>query len=414
MNKKRGDFVKKIYLILMLLLASLFVVSCQNESEITEDRFDYSFSFNNDYMYAYIAINISTETEEEAHSVRDQVESIYRMYHELTTSYDPLDENSDYLENIYSINQQKNQKLEIDKELYDLLVYAEEIKSLSNGYFDISIGKVVDAWKDIITPEEDPQIGDTVFLLDDEVYVEVTGINLQNGRISVENYTDTFAFYEYKQDITTEAFNLTIDKVNQIDTEDFNIILTEENQKYYIEIQGEDIKLDLGAISKGYATQKVYDLFVELGIEYFSVSAGSSSIVVGKHPIRESGKYWIELANPILGPNYSEAYGTFYTSNNSITTSGNYEKYVIYGGNRYHHIVSPLTKQPAHFYHTVTLIGPNAGLLDALSTALFSMPKAELEAWILEHQEELQIDIITFNQDRTISKYLINDIDEDF
>ena len=42
------------------------------------------------------------------------------------------------------------------------------------------------------------------------------------------------------------------------------------------------------------------------------------------------------------------------------------------------------------------------------------MPKSELEAWILAHQEELQIDVITFNQDRTVSKYLIRDIDEDF
>lgn len=406
--------MKKIYAVLVLLLTALFVVSCKDNDGNPEDKFDYSFSFNNDYMYAYIAVNITAETEEQAHSIRDQVENIYSMYHELTTNYDPLDENSGYLENIYSINQKKNQKLEIDKELYDLLVYAEEIKVLSNGYFDISIGKIVDAWKDIITPEEDPEIGDMVFLLEDEVYAEVTAINTQNGRISVENYTDTFAFYEYKQDITTEAFNLTVDRVNQIETDDFDIILTEETDKYYVEIQGNDIKLDLGAISKGYATQKVYDLFVEEGIEYFSVSAGSSSIVVGTHPIRENGKYWIELANPILGPNYSEAYGTFYTNNGSVTTSGNYEKYVVYGGNRYHHIVSPLTKQPAHFYHTVTLIGPNAGLLDALSTALFSMPKAELDAWILEHQEELQINIITYNQDRTISKYLIDDIDEDF
>jgi thiamine biosynthesis lipoprotein len=395
------------------MMSALFIVSCQDEKP-KEDTYSYSFSFNNDYMYAYIAINITAESEEQAHTIRDQVEDIYSMYHDLTTNYDPLEEESLYLENIYSINQKKNQKLEIDKELYDLLVYAEEIKELSNGYFDIAIGKVVDAWKDIITPEEDPIVGDIVFLLEDEVYVEVTAINPQNGRISVEGYTDTFAFYEYKQDITAEAFNLTLDRVEQIDTEDFDIILSEEDNKYYVEITGEDIKLDLGAISKGYATQKVYELFVETGIEYFSISAGSSSIIVGKHPIRENEKYWIELANPILGPNYSDAYGTFYVSDNSVTTSGNYEKYVMYDSNRYHHIVSPATKRPAQFYHTVTLIGPNAGLLDALSTALFSMPKSELEAWILAHQEELQIDVITFNQDRTVSKYLIRDIDEDF
>jgi thiamine biosynthesis lipoprotein len=80
----------------------------------------------------------------------------------------------------------------------------------------------------------------------------------------------------------------------------------------------------------------------------------------------------------------------------------------MYEGNRYHHIVSPKTKMPAQFYHTVTIIGQDAALLDALSTALFSMPKNELEEWIADHQTELGLEIITFNQDRTVSEYLVN------
>jgi len=43
-----------------------------------------------------------------------------------------------------------------------------------------------------------------------------------------------------------------------------------------------------------------------------------------------------------------------------------------------------------------------------LSTALFSMPKNELEEWIADHQTELGLEIITFNQDRTVSEYLVN------
>ncbi|MDX9690883.1 MAG: FAD:protein FMN transferase [Acholeplasmataceae bacterium] len=406
--------MKRIFSIFMLFLLVIFLVACKDQDN-PKNEYVHNFSFDN-YMYTLIRISITAESKEKALELEEEIENIYSMYHDLTSnqSHDALDDDSPYLENLYSINNQKNIQLEIDKELYDMISYSLDLKAVTNGYFDISIGKVVDAWKALIVPEESPEIGDDVFLIEDEVYKKVTAINYDTGRISVEDYTKTFSFFDYKRDITTEAFNLTINHVEQIDFSDFEIDLFEEDEKYYIRIDGDDIKLDLGAISKGYATQKVHDLLKENGVEYFSISAGSSSIVVGKNANRENDEFWISLANPIETSTSTPEYGTFYMKDNSITTSGNYEQYIIYQGQRYHHIVSPKTKQPAHFYHTVTLIGENAGLLDALSTALFSMSPTELETWIDQYQDVYNIDVITYNQDRTISKYLIRDIREDF
>ena len=112
------------------------------------------------------------------------------------------------------------------------------------------------------------------------------------------------------------------------------------------------------------------------------------------------------LANPVrTGPN-DRTYGMIYIADMSITTSGNYEQYALYEGLRYHHIVSPLTKMPEHYYYTITVLGDDAGALDAISTALFSMPPNVLDSWINENLEDLAIEIIIFNYDKTIDTYL--------
>jgi len=404
--------MKKTVMIFLLFLLFIGLIGCR-ETEETEEAHSYAHSFSLDnYMFTLIRVNFRTESRQKALLIQQEIENIYKMYHELTTNYDPLAANSPYKQNIYLINQQKNTKLEIDKELYDILVLSEELSTITNGYFNIGIGKIVDAWKAIITPEELPNIGDVIYLVEFDEYKQVTEID--KGSIFVQGYTQAFSLFDIKMDITDLALNETISNVNQININEFNIELTIESDSYYVEISGEDIKLDLGAISKGYATQKAYEYLQSEDVKYYSISAGSSSIVIGEHFQREGGKFWIELANPIQTTTTSPGYGTFYAKNLSVTTSGNYEQYVMNQGKRYHHIVSPSTKQPAHFYHTVTLIGEDAGLLDALSTALFSMSKEQLEAWIDLYQNVYQIDIITYNQDRTISKYLIRDIDEDF
>jgi thiamine biosynthesis lipoprotein len=115
---------------------------------------------------------------------------------------------------------------------------------------------------------------------------------------------------------------------------------------------------------------------IEEGVEYFSITAGSSSISVAQNYNRNTRLYHVSLANPVAP---TGVYGMIYVKNVAINTSGNFEQYALYQGLRYHHVISPKTKMPAHYYHTVTVIGSDAGLLDALSTALFSMPVAELD-----------------------------------
>lgn len=59
-----------------------------------------------------------------------------------------------------------------------------------------------------------------------------------------------------------------------------------------------------------------------------------------------------------------------------------------------------------HYYHTITIIGQDAGLLDAISTAMLSMSPEVLDAWLEEHQDNLDIEVIRFNYDGTITENL--------
>lgn len=419
--------MRKLIILGMILSSLLLLTACRSQ-EI------YIFNFY-DYMDTFITVSVSASSENDADQYKEDIDAIFSMYHDLSTSYEALEEDSVYLENIYSINQNIGQKLEIDQALYDVISYANDIKILTNDYFDISIGKAVDVWKHLMTEVTDGfEVGDSIFVYhyydgdkseDNKVIVNQTGTVtaiqtdednndiVLNITLTINEQLITLDKYDaYEKEVSNQSYQNALDEIEALDFTENEIVLENENNKYFITIYGDDIKLDLGAISKGYATQKAYEYIIEQNIKYYSITSGSSSIVLGENKNRpeEDYIYKVSLANPVKTEVTDKAtYGTINVKNMSVTTSGNYEQYVLHQGYRYHHIVSPLEMMPVQYYHTVTILGQDAGLLDALSTALFSMSPEVLETWLLEHQEVLNIELIIFNQDNTITTYL-NDV----
>jgi len=133
-------------------------------------------------------------------------------------------------------------------------------------------------------------------------------------------------------------------------------------------------KLDFGAIAKGYAIDRGIAVLRAHGIKSAILDAGGDLRAIGSH----NGKPWrIGIKHPrqagkTLG--WFEVHGDI-----SIVTSGDYERFFMYHGKRYHHIMNPDTGMPAMKAMSATIIAPNATVADAWSTALFVQGPAGLK-----------------------------------
>jgi len=124
-------------------------------------------------------------------------------------------------------------------------------------------------------------------------------------------------------------------------------------------------ELNFGAFAKGYAIDLSMGYLHSLGINNAVINAGGDLSVVGSHGSRA---WEIGIRHPrengVIG--WLEA-----KDNESVFTSGDYERFYIYKEKRYHHILDPKTGYPAQGTTSVTVIHKNAGVADAAATALF-------------------------------------------
>ena len=140
------------------------------------------------------------------------------------------------------------------------------------------------------------------------------------------------------------------------------------------------LKLDLGAIAKGYATEKVSGELIARGFTSFILNAGGN-VRAGDPPQDGRARWAVSIQNP-LDPASSDWTEVLYLTNLSVVTSGDYQRYCELDGVRYHHLISPQTLYPANENHSVTIVTENSTLGDLLSTAVFLMPYAQGRALI--------------------------------
>ena len=124
-------------------------------------------------------------------------------------------------------------------------------------------------------------------------------------------------------------------------------------------------KLDLGAIAKGYALDKIMATLPNMGVHNAIINAGGDLKVIGNHGDRP---WRIGIRNP-RGEGVIASLNV--TDGESVFTSGDYERFFNHAGRRYHHIIDPRTGYPAEGLVSVTVIHTNAATADAASTALF-------------------------------------------
>jgi len=125
------------------------------------------------------------------------------------------------------------------------------------------------------------------------------------------------------------------------------------------------MRIGLGGIAKGYALDRAAEVLRTHGVRDFLISAGGQVYAAGQR----GGRPWrVGIRDP-RGPR-DDYFAIVQITNLSVSTSGDYERYFILEGVRYHHILDPRTGWPARGLRSVSVISPDATLADALSTAL--------------------------------------------
>ncbi len=126
-----------------------------------------------------------------------------------------------------------------------------------------------------------------------------------------------------------------------------------------------NVSLNFGAFAKGHAIDLEINMLKNMGIKNAIINTGGDLKAIGSHGDRP---WFIAIQHPRQDTWLAKIETR---SEESIFTSGDYERYYIYEGKRYHHILDPRTGYPAQGVQSVTVIHSNSGYADAAATALF-------------------------------------------
>ena len=300
---------------LFLLLALCLLVSGCSQPAKEEDK-QYTATFL-DLFDTVTTILGRAEREETFREKAQAIHDDLQYYHRLFDIY------NDYegVANMKTINENAGvQPVKVDRALIELLLACKEYCRLTGGKVNVAMGSVLGLWHDARTDGiRDPQ----------------------NAKLPVMEKLQEAALHTDMESI-------------RIDEESSTVYITDPK-----------VQLDVGAIAKGWATQRV----AEKAPAGLLISVGGNVCATG--PKLQDGTPWVI---GIQDPDETDKnLHTLYLSKGSVVTSGDYQRTYWVDGKAYHHIIDPQTLMPAAFWRSVSIVCQDSGLADALSTGLFLM-----------------------------------------
>ena len=147
-----------------------------------------------------------------------------------------------------------------------------------------------------------------------------------------------------------------------------NILLDKEESTIFLRDEG--MKIGFGALGEGYAADKCREMMIAKGVKAGIVNGSGDMNSWGRHPTGDAWK--IGVTNPV---DDNELFAILPLEDEAAVTSGTYEKYVMFKGKRYSHIINPKTGYPASGLSSVTILGPSAEFANGLSTSIMVLGK---------------------------------------
>ncbi len=314
--------MKKKFGIIILVFGILFsMTSCS-----TDMSNRYSASFLELFDTVTTIVGYADNKEE----FTEYSQMIYDYLDEYNRLFDIYEE-YDGIHNMKTINDNAGiEPVKVDPIIIDFLLYSKEMYALTDGKVNIAYGAVLSEWHDHRTEG-----------LDDPENATLPDFSLLQSKVE---HTD----------------------INQL------IIDQEASTVYLVD---PEMSLDVGAIAKGYAVEKVVEKIKEDGLVNATISVGGNVRSFGLKLNSEGERVpWsVGIQNPDLSSEETTLHILSF-SEESLVTSGIYERYYVVDGKQYHHIIDPETLMPADYFVAVSIVCENSGLADALSTAIFNMP----------------------------------------
>lgn len=146
-----------------------------------------------------------------------------------------------------------------------------------------------------------------------------------------------------------------------------NVVVDNKDSTVFLRKKG--MMLDLGGIAKGYGADLAVGVLKQDGIRAGIVAVAGDIRTFGLKP---DGSSWnVGIENPRQKDASDEIMATIRLSNEAISTSGDYQRYFILNGRRYHHLLNPKTGHPAMFCRSVSVITNKGVFTDSFATAVF-------------------------------------------
>ena len=325
--------MKKITTIILII--SLLVLSLSSCNPINPGNNDPSEQTPNgpapdgqtrsEVWYDYFATvsnirSFGPDTDDNFKAVTDKIKTLLAEYHAL---YDIYFEHTG-INNLKTVNDNAGiAPVKVDERIIDMLLFSKRAYEMTNGEVNVMMGAVLKLWHD------------------------ARSANGANGIPSAEALT-----------LANMHTSISLLEINEAEGTVF--------------ITDPEASLDVGAIAKGYATERIAEAIAAdttLTTEGYALNIGGNIRLIGK---KNGENFTVGITNP--DKSSTEPYvAKVSVSDTSIVTSGDYERYFTYDGQTYHHVIDKDTLYPSTYFHSVTVITKSGALADALTTALFSM-----------------------------------------
>ena len=282
-------------------------------------------AYSMEYFDTVITVTGYEHSKAEFDAVSGEILTLLGEYHRLYSIYHRFEG----MENLCTVNETVNgahRTVTVDRRIIDLLLYARGMYDTTDGMMNVAMGSVLSLWHDYRT------IG---------------------------------------KDNPAEASLPPMEKLKEAATHTDITKMVIDEANYTVTLTDPQMKLDVGAVAKGYATEQVARTMEAKGVTGYVLNVGGNVRTLGT---KADGSTWtIGIENP----DGDDFLAYLSLSGQSVVTSGSYQRFYYVNGTPYHHIIHPDTLMPAAGYRSVSVVCEDSGLGDSLSTALFCLSREQ-------------------------------------